>query len=237
MTEALVVSNIVLWIALLALGLVVLALTRQIGLLHERLAPVGALSGQQGPKVGEPSPVLHLEDLSGRPVPIGEPGADRTLLFFLSPTCPVCATLLPTLLRIVSAEAPRVRLVVASDGDPEEQRVFRHAKGLDETPYVLSTELGMRFGVGKLPTAILIDEQGIVRAHGIVNTREHVESLFNAGELGVASIQDYLQDSSRNDSQAAGALQDSSRNNSQAAGALQDTSASGARASASGGKR
>jgi len=194
MTQALLVSNVLLWVALLALGLVVLALTRQIGLLHERLAPVGALATTSGPAVGAPAPELSLEDLSSRePVRIGGASAgERTLLFFLSPTCPVCATLLPTLRRVVAAESPGLRLVIASDGDPDEHRAFRRAKGLDHTPYVLSTELGLRFAVARLPTAVLIDERGVVRAQGIVNTREHLESLFNADELGVASIQEFV---------------------------------------------
>ena len=52
MTDALVVSNILLWVALLVLGFLVMALTRQIGLLHERLAPMGALAQERGPEVG-----------------------------------------------------------------------------------------------------------------------------------------------------------------------------------------
>ena len=44
MIDALVVSNILLWLLVIALALTVLALTRQIGLLHERISPVGALS-------------------------------------------------------------------------------------------------------------------------------------------------------------------------------------------------
>jgi methylamine dehydrogenase accessory protein MauD len=193
MIQALVVSNILLWLALVALGVVVLALTRQIGLLHERLAPFGALATQRGPEVGEAAPELQLTDLSGRSVAIGGAAAgQRTLLFFLSPTCPVCDTLLPTLLRVAAAESPGLRLVLASDGDPEEHRAFRRDKGLENARYVLSTELGLRFAVAKLPTAVLIDEEGIVRAKGIVNTREHLESLFTADELGVGSIQELL---------------------------------------------
>ena len=40
---ALVVSNVVLWLLVLGLSIVVLALVRQLGVLHERIAPVGAL--------------------------------------------------------------------------------------------------------------------------------------------------------------------------------------------------
>jgi methylamine dehydrogenase accessory protein MauD len=195
MTQALLVSNFLLWLAVVGLGVLVVVLVRQIGLLHERLAPVGALAAQQGPQVGDPAPELLLDDLSGKPVALGgrTESTERTLLFFLSPTCPVCDTLLPTLLRVVQAEAPGLRLVLASDGDAEEHRAFRREKKLMDVPYVLSTELGIRFAVAKLPTAILIDELGVVRARGMVNTREHLESLFNAEEMGVTSIQDYLQ--------------------------------------------
>ncbi|MBW2245140.1 MAG: methylamine dehydrogenase accessory protein MauD [Deltaproteobacteria bacterium] len=193
MTDALVISNTVLWIAVVVLGVVVTALTRQIGLLHERLAPMGALAQQRGPEVGDAASVHVLTDLSGRSVNVGGPLAGtRTLLFFLSPSCPVCDTLLPTLLRVARDEAPGLRVVLASDGEPEEHHRFRSRKGLDDQYYVLSRELGLAFAVSKLPTAILIDEEGIVRAKGIVNTREHLESLFAAHELGAGSIQQFI---------------------------------------------
>ena len=41
--ETLVISNIVLWVLVVILSLLVFALTRQIGILHERVAPAGAL--------------------------------------------------------------------------------------------------------------------------------------------------------------------------------------------------
>jgi methylamine dehydrogenase accessory protein MauD len=50
----------------------------------------------------------------------------------------------------------------------------------------------MTFGVSKLPYAVLIDATGVVRGHGLVNNREHAESLIEAMEEGVASIQDYM---------------------------------------------
>jgi methylamine dehydrogenase accessory protein MauD len=192
--EALIISNIALWIGVLVLGGVVVVLTRQIGLLHERVAPAGALSQSQGPAVGDAIPEMELRDVDDRSVVLGEPGAEqRTLLFFLSPTCPVCETLLPTLRRVVADEPDAVRLVLASDGEPQEHRTFRREHDLEDVPYLLSMELGIHFGVAKLPTAVLIDRAGIVRAKGIVNTREHLESLFAADELDVGSIQDFLQ--------------------------------------------
>lgn len=195
MNEALLISNVLLWLAVVALAAVVLALVRQIGVLHERVTPVGALLTREGPKVGERVPELRTVDLSGREVAIGGVGAggEDTLLFFLSPTCPVCESLLPTVLRVARAQNPPARVVLASDGDVEEHRAYARRHGIEQLPYVLSSDLGMTYQVAKLPYAVLLDAQGVLRGKGLVNTREHVESLFEAQRLGVASMQDYLE--------------------------------------------
>ena len=193
----LVLSNLVLWAVVIALGLVVLALLRQVGVLHERIAPVGALMLAKGLKIGEFAPSVPVNDLAGRPVPIGGPRADgRTqLLLFVSPTCPVCKALLPVLKSSRKSEQSWLDIVLASDGDPGEQSAFVREQGLDVFPYVLSTPLGVSYQVSRLPYAVLIDDKGVLRARGIINSREHLESLFEAKRLGVASLQDYLESS------------------------------------------
>ena len=84
--------------------------------------------------------------------------------------------------------------MLASDGDAGLQRQFVKDKGLGKFPYVLSEQLGRSFGVAKLPYAVLIDAAGKLSATGLVNTREHLESLFVAQERGVASIQQFLRE-------------------------------------------
>ena len=193
MIQALVISNIVLWVAVLALLAVVFALARQIGILYERIAPMGALMMDSGPGVGQPAPEFELAGVGGGLVRIGGQGARNTLLFFLSPTCPVCKKLLPILKSVQKAEAATTHVVLASDGELPEHEAFRAKAGLGEFPYVLSAELGMRFHVSKLPYAVLMDEKGVVRAKGLVNSREQLESLLSARELGVASVQQFLE--------------------------------------------
>jgi methylamine dehydrogenase accessory protein MauD len=146
-----------------------------------------------GPRVGDAAPVFELEDWQGQRHVIGGPDAERrsTLIFFLSPTCPICKTILPVVESVIHAEGP-VRLVLASDGPYNEHEQFVHEYRLDRYPYFLSTELGLRYRIGKLPYAVLIDEDGIVRAKGLVNTREHLESLFEAKIRGIASVQEYV---------------------------------------------
>ena len=194
MIEALIVSNVILWVTVVALAGVVVALARQIGVLFERVAPAGALLQGHGPAIGAAAPVIGAEDLRGGVHPIGEPRDDgrSMLLFFLSPTCPVCKTLLPVLRSIARRESAWLDVVLASDGPREDHEAFVRAEQLDAFPYLLSPSLGMAWQVGKLPYAALVDGDGIVRAKGLVNTREHLESLFEAMERGVASIQDYV---------------------------------------------
>ena len=66
MTVAGWIAIAVLWVVVVCLALAVLALARQIGVLHERLQPVGALQLSHGLKIGEPAPSLEVTDLSGR---------------------------------------------------------------------------------------------------------------------------------------------------------------------------
>lgn len=192
MIEALVVSNVVLWFAVVALLVVVFALARQIGVLYERVSPMGALMMDTGPAIGASAPVLALTDLAGRPVNLGAPTPRSTLVFFLSPTCPVCKKLLPALKSAANRERRWLSVVLASDGEADEHQRFVQRAGLEAFPYVLSRELGVTFHVSKLPYALVLDERGVVRAKGLVNSREQLESLFTAKELGVASIQQFV---------------------------------------------
>ena len=191
---ALAVSNVVLWVLVLVLAAVVLALTRQLGVLHQRIAPAGALMLNRGLTVGGPAPVLELAALDGRAVSVGvaRPDGRSTLLLFVSPTCPVCKSLLPAVKSSRKDERSWMDVILASDGDPAEQREFVRAQGLEEIPYVVSAALGLAYQVSRLPFAALLDEHGVLRARGLVNSREHLESLFEAKRLSVASLQEYF---------------------------------------------
>jgi len=194
MQTALTVSTALLWIAVLALGAICLALVRQVGILYERIMPAGALMIDKGPAVGAIAPTFELTDIRGSQVKVGGIDAQgkATLLFFLSPTCPVCKKLLPLLPSLQASESTPVNIVLASDGDHAEHMRFAQKQNLDRFPYVLSQELGMAYQIGKLPYAVLLDESGKVRSKGLVNTREHLESLFEAKERGVASLQEFV---------------------------------------------
>jgi methylamine dehydrogenase accessory protein MauD len=181
-----------LWIVVLLLAVAVLALTRQVGVLHERIAPVGALVVGRGPQPGEAAPKVAAPTLGSAVLNIGGPLPAGTLqlLFFVSPTCPVCKTLLPTAKTF--AETESLDLVLVGDGDTAEHRKMATRFGIPYERFINSTEVGRAFQVGKLPYAVLISELGIIVAHGLVNTREHLESLVVAHETGLHTLQQYL---------------------------------------------
>jgi methylamine dehydrogenase accessory protein MauD len=190
--DPLVIALVLLWIVVIALGVVTFALARQVGVLFERVAPMGALVTDGGPKIGEASPRFELQTLAGAKLVIGAAGGRSMLIFFLSPTCPMCKKLLPVLKSASKAERGWLDVVLASDGDKAKQEAFIRQHELQAFPYILSSELGMSYRVNRLPFAVLIDGEAIVRAKGLINSREQLESLFNAKELGVESIQRYL---------------------------------------------
>lgn len=194
MFEGLLVSNVLLWITVLMMAGVVFALVRQIGVLYERVAPAGALVVGNGPKAGEMAPTFNVKDLSGELRQVGGRSSDdrSKLLFFLSPTCPVCKILLPVIKSIANSEQKWLDILLASDGLRKEAESFVEEYHLEQFPYLLSTELGLGYRVGRLPHAVLIGGSGVIRSTGLVNSREHLESLFEASERGVASLQEFM---------------------------------------------
>ena len=193
MEQTLIAAVVILSVLVFGLVVAVFALSRQVGIVYERIAPMGALIMDAGPAVGDAAPGFSLASLDGRDITIGGAAAKASLLFFLSPTCPVCKKLLPVLKSTARSEQDWLNIVLASDGERAAHEKFYRQSKLDVFPYLLSTELGMAFKVSRLPYAVLLDEAGRVRAKGLVNSREQLESLFTARELGVSSVQDYLQ--------------------------------------------
>ncbi|MBT7951771.1 MAG: methylamine dehydrogenase accessory protein MauD [Gammaproteobacteria bacterium] len=201
MVEALIISNILLWIVIVIMGLMLFALVRQIGVLYERVAPAGALMINQNLKVGGEAPSLDLQDIKGGLVTIGgvpENGKSK-LLFFVSPTCPVCKTLLPVVKSADKSEKDWLDVILASDGENNDHNGYINEHQLEKFTYISSEILGRSYGVSKLPYAVLIDEQGKIASMGIINSREHLESLFESKERGVASIQEYIKTQTGNE--------------------------------------
>jgi methylamine dehydrogenase accessory protein MauD len=195
MLTVLIVSQILSWVVILGLGLALLALARQVGVLHVRLAPAGALLSGKGPVVGEAAPVLDALTMEGVSIAIGKPLGNglKQLLLFVSPHCPLCKELIPIAKNFAKTE--KLDIIFVGDDDPDEQRAMITRLEMGGLPFVNSSIVGRSFHVDRLPHAVLIGRDGVLLSKGLVNSREHLESLVTAHEMGVVSVQDYLKNS------------------------------------------
>jgi len=192
MLTVLIVSQIISWIVILGLGIALLALARQVGVLHVRVAPAGALLTGKGPAVGEAAPVLDALTMEGVSIAIGKTLAKGSmqLLLFVSPSCPLCKDLIPIAKNFAKRE--KLDIVFVGDDEVEEQRAMIARLEMQGLPFINGPIVGRTFHVDRLPHAVLIGDDGTVLSKGLVNSREHLESLVTAHEMGVVSVQDYL---------------------------------------------
>lgn len=186
----LIVSQVLTWVMLVAMAAALLALARQVGILHERIPRLGAMVGKDGPTVGGEAPHVAGSDLDGRPVTVGAPlpGAERTLMLFVASSCPVCKGIVAFAGTFARAE----RLALLLVGDGEDLDTARRTFGSLGHPFADAPGVGMLFRIGKLPYAVMLDQEGVVIAKGLVNTREHLESLVVSVETGFSSVQGFL---------------------------------------------
>ncbi len=175
----------------MALVIAVWALARQVGVLFERVASLGTPIVDGGPQIGTAAPRFDLTTLAGSGLILGGVSPRSILLLFLSPTCPVCKRLLPAVRTIRAAENDWLDVVLASEGPVMQHQRFVAMHELAEFPYLLSTDLGLTFRVNRLPFGVLIGEDGMIRAKGLVSTREQLESLFSARERALTPVQPY----------------------------------------------
>ena len=192
MLTALIVSQIVSWVLILLLGTALLALAKQVGVLHVRVAPAGALSTSSGPAAGDAAPLLDVTTIDGSAIQLGGtlPSGTLRMLMFVSAQCPLCKNLIPIAKSFAKSE--RIDLVFVGDDDVAVQQAMIARMGMESFPFVNGPTVGRAYGVEKLPHSVLLDETGTMLSKGLVNSREHLESLIVAHEMGLKSVQEYI---------------------------------------------
>lgn len=168
-------SYIVLWILVIVLSVLLLSLARQVGTLHLRLGPRGALElDDEGPPLGEALPPAEATDRNGSRVTVGGPGTPQFLLF-VSPGCPICREVAPSL--PVVARVGSLSPYVISDA--EEPSAHDYATLGRGTPFIIGPDLAQSYRVPGTPYAVILDGLGVVRAKGTVNNLEQMEGLVD----------------------------------------------------------
>lgn len=171
-------SYVLLWVLVVALTVVVVALARQIGTLHLRLGPRGALEvDDEGPPLGEAPPHEETTDAQGKPARIGGPG-EAQLLLFVSPGCRLCEQVLPAL--PVVARRHELTPYVLADVDADEV-VSQYDRRRLNARVVSANLIAPRYRVPGTPYVVVLDRLGVVRAKGTANNLEQLEGLVETG--------------------------------------------------------
>lgn len=163
------VSQLLLWAAVIVQGVLIAALARQVGILHERIAPAGALTLHQKVEVGEVASPMTVTTIEGVALEVGGRRDGRSqLLFFASPDCPVCKSLLPVVRSAARAESDWLDVVLAGDGTKAAYSRLIAEYGLGgeaELTARIADWFQLHAGAGALSTKIL---QGTVSGVDVV---------------------------------------------------------------------
>jgi methylamine dehydrogenase accessory protein MauD len=177
----------VLWLLVIALSVIVVSLARQIGTLHLRLGPRGALEmDDEGPPLGEPVEPFEVTDTDGTSAAIGGPG-EAQLLLFVSPGCMVCKQVLPAL--PVIAAAGKMRPYVITDVDVHETTRAYNGRDL-KAALVPGVEINQAYDIPGTPYVLVLDELAVVRAKGTVNNLEQMEGLIDTAQRRLSTTEE-----------------------------------------------
>jgi methylamine dehydrogenase accessory protein MauD len=173
----LIVSQVLLWILVLALGFLLLGALRALGVTRWRLEQLEATTpsrlGRNGLKPGKKAPDFTLPSVAGTEVSLSGFAGRPVLLVFVQPGCGPCREITPELNRLQGKG--EVQVLVVSNGDGEANRKW--AGEVRANFPVLAQErlsLSRRYEAFATPFAFLIDGEGIIRSAGIVNSRQHI---------------------------------------------------------------
>ncbi len=169
------VSYVILWVMSAATLVVLLVVLRQLGLIYLR-GGAGAPRLEEGPPLGATiAPFEVADDASGVLVSFPDRRAGLNVLLFTSPQCRICEEVLREL-----PEATRdleARVLVVSEGTPEENRELRRLAGTGAR-FATSPTRQRILRIRTFPYAVVAGPDGTVLDKGVVNSPRDVEALL-----------------------------------------------------------
>lgn len=187
------ISYLVLWIVVILQVVLTLALARAIGQLRRHTPPSGARLVNPGPEIDTYVGAWEGTDLLGNPVSFRFPRERGLFLLYVSPHCSICEGLLPSAKRFfkeIAAEADGAWVMVL--GSREAQISYARENDLTRYPVAAEDQLPATLRLEGAPFGLWIDAAGRVKAKGMVDRREHLESLRYAVKLGHPSVESYV---------------------------------------------
>jgi methylamine dehydrogenase accessory protein MauD len=177
MTIPAFVSCCATWLAMLALGFLLLGALRSLELLRWRLdqleATMPSKVNRSGLRPGARAPDFSLPDTAGDLVSLRDFAGRRVLLVFTQSGCRPCHAVMPELNRL--QDAGEVQVLVVNNGEPGETRAWA-LESRARFPVLVQERysLSRSYEVFASPFAFLIDENGRIASKGIINNRRQI---------------------------------------------------------------
>jgi methylamine dehydrogenase accessory protein MauD len=173
------VSTIALWILVIFETGLLLLLLRSLGELRQN----GLLSSQDPQKsnlvVGERAPTFVTTDQNGTSVDSNAFQGKRCILAFVSPGCSACTGTITAIKTVMQDHNDLVVLLIGGPNNHRNKDYLRSQniqlpilKGASE----LTTDL---YHIHAYPSIFILDEEGLIRAKGVVNRYEDLQDLLS----------------------------------------------------------
>ena len=142
-----------------------------------------------GLDIGEHAPAFVAIDLEDNRLNIGGSQEKSYLLTFVSPGCSVCPGALKALQKRLQEKPSLVGLVVGSS-DRELNRTYAKSQHV-QIPFLTdqSNLIQKIYHVQGFPFVFIIDEEGVIRAKGVINNYIQLQALLKFATMPTSSIQ------------------------------------------------
>jgi hypothetical protein len=154
-------------------SVVVIALIRQVGLLHLR---IGGQDERPPPRGPQPGSRLALDPALG--VAGDGPPPDLVLLGFVRPSCGSCTAALPAFTAAAAGLAGNERALLVSDADEAGTRAYLAEHGVD-LPLAVGPHLLTANGIRAIPYAVVADGAGNVLAAEVALSTGQLEAVLS----------------------------------------------------------
>lgn len=193
MSEAWIAAFALLAILNLVIVLVLIGLMRQIGVLHQRVRPIGPGAHEEGPLPG-----TALEHPNLIPVGAADPFSERSMVLvgYIHPECSICRDLPSFMEAVYRTRPPELDLGVAlvTDTDLEGAREYAAKANLSEGERLelyQNSEIMQRWKIPGSPYVLALERtedpsvgaRWRVLAGGVINELEQLEMLLDRAQI------------------------------------------------------
>ncbi|MDP1847020.1 MAG: hypothetical protein Q8K79_04430 [Solirubrobacteraceae bacterium] len=175
-----VVSYVALWIVIGLSMILWLSVIRQIGILHARLGPRGAVSSEEGLPLGAELATVSVATVAGTQSTL--PPEGRVLLMVNDPGCGLCEDLAPSVATLMQDPPDGIEVYVVMTTDDHgygERFATRHRLAPERV--LLAPDAAAQLQLTAAPMAMVVDPGGRLTAAGVVNSLEQLEGLVEEG--------------------------------------------------------